>query len=132
MKRFREEHRIVDLTRTLRSRQGFHPSFFRELENRGVVPEASVLLKSIPDQGCLTGILISQDQILVEDEIETTQELGTLPTPETQVVITSWEATKLDDEWWRKERPRGTQPRPNDPITIGLKLLRTQRPEQPP
>jgi hypothetical protein len=122
-KPFRVEEQIADATRYVRSPDNWPSDFYDLLRDRNVEPLDSVLINATPDQGCVCMKLIDQTGRVVWFDLEYE---GAPSTPTVNAVsrITGWKARETDgEEWWWKETPRMTAPKPNNPILVGLKLL---------
>jgi hypothetical protein len=124
MKAFRVAERVRALSSVLQGGSYGPPSFYEFLEGKGVDWRRSVLIDSVPEQGpCLCGRLIDARRRLIEFDLEfegsgtDRQKWGEIDE------ISTWEEQVLGKEWWKAERPRGTQARPNDSIAVGLTLL---------
>jgi hypothetical protein len=123
-KAFRVEEQVKQLSAALRAGSYGPPSFYTQLESKGIDWRRSALLDSVQEQGrCLCGKLIDHRRRLFEFEIDFSGSGGD-PTQWGEVdQVGRWNERDLTGEWWKADRPRGTQPRPNDPITIGLTLI---------
>lgn len=122
---FRVEEQVKKLSAALRAGSYGPPSFYEYLETKGIDWRKSALINATQEQGrCLWGRLIDHRRRLFEFEIDFAG-AGIDPTKWGEVdEVGTWNERDLSGEWWKTERPSGTQPRPNDPITIGLTLLR--------
>ena len=125
-KPFRVEETVRALTSALRTGRYAPRSFYALLDSKGIDWRRSVLVESRIDQGpALCGRLIDHTRRMFRFDVEFTG-TGSTPVAWGEVsTISEWQEEDLSGEWWRVERPIGTQPQPNDPITIGLRLLKS-------
>ena len=125
-KPFRVEEQVAEATQSLRSPDNWPSDFYKVLRQRDVEPLESVLINATPDQGCICIRLIDQNKRVVSFDLE--YEGAPLEPAEDAVAsITDWNARETNgEEWWWKENPRMTAPKPNNPILVGLKLLDQQ------
>jgi len=122
-KPFRVEEQVADATRFLRSPDNWPSDFYDLLRDRDVEPLDSVLINATPDQGCVCVRLIDQARRVVSFDLEY-EGAPSRPTGSAVSRITDWKAKETEgEEWWWKENPRMTAPKPNNPILVGLKLL---------
>ena len=123
-KAFRVEEQVKELSAVLRAGNYGPPSFYSYLEGKGIDWRRSALIDSMQEQGqCLCGRLIDHRRRLVEFDLDFAGS-GMDPLKWGEIEeVGAWDERDLAGEWWKSERPSGTQPRPNDPITIGLTLL---------
>jgi hypothetical protein len=124
-KPFRVEERVRELTSVLREGRYGPQAFYAHLVGKGVDWKRSVLVESVFDQGpSLCGKLIDNRGCLISFDIEFNGS-GVDPRAWNEIAsVNSWQEADLAGEWWRTDRPAGTQPQPNDPILVGLRLLK--------
>jgi hypothetical protein len=115
---------VETLTARLRSSAYGPASFYKFLEEHRVGWNSAVLIASFAEDGPrLCGELIDDSRRLIRFEIEFTG-TGTNPSAWGEVdFVAAWEERTLDQQWWKHDFPQATEPLPNDPILLGLKIL---------
>ena len=122
-KPFRVEERVARGTQSLRSPDKWPSNFYDLLRARNVEPLDSVLIDDRPDQGCRCIQMIDQNRRVISFDLEYKGASYDV-TIDARAEIVGWEARDTEgEEWWWKEHPRMTAPKPNNPIFVGLKLL---------
>lgn len=122
-KPFRVEAQIAEATARLRSPQNWPVDFYDALRERNVEPLQSVLIDAIPDQNCLCIQLMDQRTQVVTFDLSY-DGAPEAPAESAQSRIDSWRVrATAGEDWWWKEHPRMTEPKPNNPIGIALALL---------
>ena len=124
-KPFRLEEQVAGATRSLRQSDNWPIDFYALLRSRGVEPLESVLLNATPDQNCICMRLIDQHKRIITFDLEYDGSPGE-PKGSAPTNIVDWNARATEGEdWWWREHSRMTEPKPNNPIAVGLKMLET-------
>jgi hypothetical protein len=127
-KPFRVKEEIQELTRALRERNAGPESLYRFLEEKGIDIDRSVLISHIPEQGpCIVGRIIDQNNRLISYDIEFEGSWNeNYSFWRKIIVVNEWKTQTTEGDWWWKESPKLTRPKPNNPIYIALNLLKDE------
>ncbi len=127
-KPFRVEEDILKLTKAFRERKAGPKCLYQLLEDEGIKIERSALITHIPDQGaCIVGRIVDQDFNLISFDIDFEGNWDVDYSKWRKIKrINEWNSQEIKGDWWWKESPGLTRPKPNNPIYIAIKIIKNE------
>lgn len=117
------ESALARQTQVLRSPEFWPSDFYDLLRDRDVDPFKSVLTGAGPEQDGIGVSLIDQNRRVIWFRLMY-EGAPHKPTSNAKARIIDWEARETEgEEWWWKEDSNMTEPKSNNRILVGLKML---------